>query len=382
MDKNITKIAHVVGLKGIGGVQRQFTEYLKCAKKDQELECEVYTVGKVDEQYNIEVKVYSLKKLRNILRLVFRVLDKNSIVHFYNKFGSIAVCIFLYLLPGNKIIVHERGAAWNISTVKSKRVRLIAQKASVILANSDASKCMLTEKFHINQDKITVIRNGLLLKDFSASKDIQAESIFKVGFIGRLEAFKGIHTLIDAVKIIKNKSIRFIIAGDGPLLEPLKQIIKNSDLNNVRFVGRVEDPYDFISGLNLLVVPSIREPLGNVCIEAGICGVPVIASAVDGIPEIVENKVSGELILQTKEPTISRFSDYITYFPDVVVEPYNCKLRKPMEIDPADLAKRIEYLSQHPEVCRRYSAAMSEHITAFSIEEYTRKLHSIYKALL
>ena len=49
----------------------------------------------------------------------------------------------------------------------------------------------------------------------------------------------------------------------------------------------------FFKQINLLIVPSIREPFGNIILEAGICKVPVIASCIDGIPEIIDNNVNG-----------------------------------------------------------------------------------------
>ena len=54
--------------------------------------------------------------------------------------------------------------------------------------------------------------------------------------------------------------------------------------------------YDFLSKIDILVVPSIREPFGNVIVEAGFSGKAVIASKIDGIPEIILNEKFGYLI--------------------------------------------------------------------------------------
>ena len=69
-------------------------------------------------------------------------------------------------------------------------------------------------------------------------------------------------------------------------------------------MGRVKDPYDFLKQIDLLIVPSIREPFGNICIEAGLCKTPVLASNIDGIPEIIKHNFSGELITPTDNLTV------------------------------------------------------------------------------
>ena len=68
----------------------------------------------------------------------------------------------------------------------------------------------------------------------------------------------------------------------------------------IKFVGNIIQPLNFIKNLDILVVPSIREPLGIVNIEAGLCKVPVIASNIDGIPEVIKHNYSGLLINTTK----------------------------------------------------------------------------------
>ena len=61
--------------------------------------------------------------------------------------------------------------------------------------------------------------------------------------------------------------------------------------------------------MDVIVVPSIREPLGNVIIETGFCKKPIIASNVDGIPEIIQDKINGILINPDKEITFSEISE-------------------------------------------------------------------------
>ena len=113
------------------------------------------------------------------------------------------------------------------------------------------------------------------------------------------------------LKILRNKNIDFLIGGDGHLENALKKLSKNN--NKVKFVGNVLNPFDFIKKLDILVVPSIREPLGIVNIEAGFCKIPVIATKIDGIPEVVHNNYSGVLINPTKKLIVNIVEDFHHY---------------------------------------------------------------------
>ena len=79
-----------------------------------------------------------------------------------------------------------------------------------------------------------------------------------------------------------------------------------------------------MGSVDIIVVPSIREPLGNVIIEAGFCKKTVIASNIDGIPEIITNNVSGILLTPREPISLDDIPLNATPFPEFVVNPnYN-----------------------------------------------------------
>jgi glycosyltransferase involved in cell wall biosynthesis len=181
------------------------------------------------------------------------------------------------------------------------------------------------------------------------------------------------------MRYLTKHNINLFIAGNGDLECSLRK--QSANLKNTFFVGRKSDPYSFISSLDLLVVPSIREPLGNVCLEAGLCNVPVLASNVDGIPEIIENKVSGELICPTDYLIIDTSNSHVP-IPEFVVDPCKKKLSIPKQINSKTLAKKILKLSNSPKLLEKYGDNLNEKIVKhFSIENYTDKLHSIYSKI-
>jgi glycosyltransferase involved in cell wall biosynthesis len=205
------------------------------------------------------------------------------------------------------------------------------------------------------------------------------KTIFHIGFIGRLDSNKGVHVLIEAMHFLKNENIKLIIAGEGVLESALKK--SASKLSNVEFIGRVNSPYLFLNKIDLLVVPSIREPLGNVCLEAGMCRTPVLAANVDGIPEIIEHGVTGELIDATDEILVN-FSKDALPLPEFVVNPTNQQLCTPKQINSSLLAKRILELSMNPKKLKYYSDQLYEKvIDYFSIKRYCTELHKIYRKI-
>ena len=240
---------------------------------------------------------------------------------------------------------------------------------------------MLVKKISIPEKKIRVLYNGIsVLKEYDHSRHHKKNNLkFRIGFIGRLDSPKGVHVLIDAMHYLKNKNFELVIAGNGILESLLRE--RASALNNVSFIGRVKNPYLFMSKIDLLVVPSIREPLGNVCLEAGLCRVPVLAANVDGLPEIIENKISGELIDATEEISINTVQGAIS-LPEFVVNPVKGNLSAPKQINPSILAKRILKLSSQDDKLKYYSNELNKKVkNKFSIDRYRRELHKMYREI-
>ena len=133
--------------------------------------------------------------------------------------------------------------------------------------------------------------------------NLSAESIL-LGVVAALESRKGLHILLQAIadmsiadpKTLQN--IHLVVAGEGPEKERLETLVRELNLSDqIKFLGHIDDGRNFIRGLDILVVPSVREEdTPNVIYEAMIVGVPVIASRVGGICEQIEDHVSGIMV--------------------------------------------------------------------------------------
>ena len=382
-NNKVIQVSHYVGLAGVGGVQSNFVEYMEFElKQANNCKHKVYTNGNVDSQYNLPINILNIRNLLNLFSLIIDIVSRDKIVHFYNNLSSPKVALLLLILPVSNLIIHERGTAWNLPSKYRFLLRFTAWKATLILANSKATKIILEKKFYISGTKIKIIHNGINTsircnKNTATTKFMDT---FYIGFIGRLDTPKGVHILIEAMQYLTDKNIKLIIAGDGSLRDKLK--IQAKSLNNIKFIGRVKNPLKFLAKIHLLVVPSIREPFGNVCIEAGLCKVPVLASNIDGISEIIENYVTGELIKPTKPISFETTVGAIPV-PEYVVDSTTQQLILPMQIDPFELAERIIALSQDPERLSQYAEKLHKKVTNyFSISRYAKELRIIYLDLV
>jgi glycosyltransferase involved in cell wall biosynthesis len=113
--------------------------------------------------------------------------------------------------------------------------------------------------------------------------------------LGRLHPNKGFDVLLQA--LADTREVHLWIAGDGLLRPQLERLAVRLGISDrVRFLGWREDVPQLLATADLLVCPSLHEPLGNVVIEAWSAGVPVVATASDGPAGLIENGVNGVLV--------------------------------------------------------------------------------------
>lgn len=113
--------------------------------------------------------------------------------------------------------------------------------------------------------------------------------------LGRLHPNKGFDLLLEA--LAATPEVHLWIAGDGPLRPQLQQLATRLGVTDrARFLGWREDVPTLLASADLLVCPSLHEPLGNVVIEAWSAGLPVVATASDGPIELIEDGENGVLV--------------------------------------------------------------------------------------
>lgn len=186
-------------------------------------------------------------------------------------------------------------------------------KHASLIACGDMVKKNLVNYFGFSDQKVTVIRNavapfdGKIIKDETIEK-LRNDGCFIVGNIGRLSEQKGMEYYIQALpEILKNHhETHFLIIGAGELEQNLKELAKRLKVeNNIHFLGYHSDIQNLISQLDLVVLSSLWEGLPLTPIEAFSVGKTVVATAVDGTVEVVEDRKNGRLVDPKKPEQIA-----------------------------------------------------------------------------
>jgi glycosyltransferase involved in cell wall biosynthesis len=225
----------------------------------------------------------------------FAVMKQSSIMHAHET--KAAQCAYLINL------------IYKIPYIITRRVdnpiknnffnKNIYAKAKYTVVLSDAIK---NELFKVSL-KINVIKIASAFSNFSAN-DMQIKNIkqrfknkFLIGNIGELDnSHKGQYYLIEAMKSIQKKypKIHVILLGTGKDESNYKEQSKN--LTNITFEGFVDNVGDYIKCFDIFVFPSLNEGLGSILFDVMQAEVPIIASNIGGIPDIIQNEKNGILI--------------------------------------------------------------------------------------
>lgn len=159
-------------------------------------------------------------------------------------------------------------------------------------------------RFRPGGDGVYVVPNGIDVEPARADVVVAQQAgnpkdrPFRLLFVGRLAPEKGVDVLVRAMRLLPVQDFELTIVGGGPLEPELKAMVLNLALESViRFRGQVEHGQvaEYYKNADALIVPSHSEGQGVVIIEAMSFGVPVIASRVGGIPELIADGATGLL---------------------------------------------------------------------------------------
>jgi glycosyltransferase involved in cell wall biosynthesis len=201
-----------------------------------------------------------------------------------------------------------------------------------------------------------VVPNGVDLGEFAdAAVDLGARKPSVVA-LGRMVPQKGFDVLVDAFgELTRDPTFSWDLelAGDGPELGALRTRAATGGVDDrIRFVGRVDraEAVELLAGASAFVLPSRHEPFGIVNLEAMAAGTPVVATRVGGVPEIVDDGITG-LLVDAR--------------------------------DPASLARAIRSLHDDAALRTRVATAASQHVVQFgwaAVEQQYREVYASARA--
>lgn len=255
----------------------------------------------------IPVEAFSRRSLWNLLRFLVLTMfviraERPDFLHLHSTYAGVMVRLWYLcsLARRPRIIYCSHGWAFNMRVSERKR-RIYAWIERRMLAATDRIICISAFEYNeavrrgLPAEKMVVIRNAVQNRPPVDAPDgsIYNPATLNLLFIGRHDPQKGIDILMQAMRLLEGKPITLHVVGES-VVSTGKAM---ESLDNVVFHGwqsreRVDH---FIAGADTIVMPSRWEGFGLVAIEAMRQGTPVCAAAVDALPEIVRDGVSGFL---------------------------------------------------------------------------------------
>lgn len=198
----------------------------------------------------------------------------------------------------------------------NEELKAYSSMDKIVCVAQDTQAAFL-QRFPSLADKTCVIYNSIDIKNIQEkAKAFTVENdTFTIVTACRLAEQKALDRLIYVAKAIKedNLPIKFQIIGEGPLLEKLKTLSKEIQVNDiVNFLGYKENPFPYIKAADLMLSTSIAEGFGLSICEAMCLGTPIVSTEVSGPIEILDNSKYGQLcghsINEIKEAVLKLYS--------------------------------------------------------------------------
>ncbi len=210
------------------------------------------------------------------------------------------------MVVNNLAVPYDRSSRWLDWPVD----RFVAGAVQRFVTGSAAAGHRLTSVLRLPPAQAGAIHNGIRVRAQRATVDQTRQRLGLAGFRGMVlgivalhEPRKGHQVLLDALQSLHASGVgaaqlKLLVEGDGPLRHALQASLARAGLADmVQFVGVEEYVFDFMAAVDVLVLPSIRdEDFPNVILEAMSLGKPVIATRLAGIPEQVDDGVTGLLV--------------------------------------------------------------------------------------
>lgn len=314
----------------IGGVQhctREISERL--TKKSHEVEIFTSDIGckkgKLKSSRNLKIhylKGFEIAHTFIIPSLFFRILKipKDSIIHLHIAKAFLPEVVYLiskikkipYIAHVHLDVKPSGKLGFLLPLYKKLFLERVLKSASEVVVPTKDYVSLISQKYSISKEKISVIPYGINLEEFKPSTS-KLHTPVRLLFVGRLAGQKNIPLLIQSFKKAINRGDREIIlhlVGDGEERNTIINLIEKEKLKEKIILHgelRGERLRKVYSNSDIFILSSREESFGIVLIEAMASGLPVIASDIPGVRNVVEHNQTGLLV----KPTLANFAQAI-----------------------------------------------------------------------
>ncbi len=307
------------------------------------------------------IKVYCLNlckmnlpvKLAEMIRILRR--ERTGIIHTNLHYSDVLGHTAAMLAGVRTRIIHLHSIKEKTGfEVRAWKRRLIS-RADIIVSVSDATTKYFNECHPGAETKIRKIPNGIDICEFRRRYDgsrlartdlgVPADAFVSIT-VANFKWQKGYKYLVDAASMLPDPQVHFVVVGYGSGRREVEELAARKGLaERFHFLGLRTDVPELMKAADIFVLPSVVEPFGICILEAFAAGLPVVATAVDGIAETAEDMKTA-----------------------VLVPP----------ADPAKLADAIRRLKADTPLRSRLSAAASERVKDFDIAKIKARFEDAY----
>jgi len=332
------KILYIITQTKWGGAQKYVLDLAKYFSKDNEVHIAYGETKNLDKNFEDKLKKLNIKGIpipylvRNIdfgkdylaLMEILKIYNtgKYNLVHLNSSkvglLGSLAARMYSANITNTRlrIIYTAHGFVFNESLSKfKKKMYIFSEKIAasiehIILTVSEADRQSAIDNKITYSEKLITIHNGIDVDNYNfydRSTALEKLSLDKnKKYFGTIASFyktKGYTYLVEAIKLLKDEKSplldnhRWVLIGDGPEIDNIKkQIVDNALDDYFKLLGSKDEAYKYLKVFDAFILPSIKEGLPYIILEAGLAKIPIITTKVGGIPEIIEDKKTGLLV--------------------------------------------------------------------------------------
>jgi glycosyltransferase involved in cell wall biosynthesis len=282
--------------------------------------------------------------------------NEYQILHAHDA-HALAVASMAKLFFSSLIVIAARRVDFHVKKPIIGAYKYTNRRVNHIITVSEKIRDILIED-GVPAEKITTVHSGIDIHKFD---HIQKTTIreefgipsdhFVLGTVAAIAGHKDYPTLLRAAKIVteQDEHITFIAVGKGPDEDSVKSMADELSVKRFHFAGFRPDVGEFLKTFDAFVLSSKTEGLGTSLLDAQAVGLPIVATAAGGIPEIVHDGVNGVLA--------------------------------PIQ-NPEALAEKIMQLKKDKELQSKFSKNALQQVKAFDVSETVRKTINVYKACL
>jgi len=307
------RVLHCLETIGTGGVEQRrlsMARYFDPNAFEQRVVCS-YVVGGFDEKLRkLGTQVVAIRGLYHIFNVgyyyrLFRVICefRPHIIHGAVFEGVVSAVLggLLFRIP--VIIIEETSFPKRRSWRANLLMRFFSSAADFVVGTSPAVVEYLGS-IGVKEDKRRLINNGVETPPDQSAEDVALmekklgieSTNLVVGCVGRLNVVKRFDDVIRAVASLNDKRVKLLIVGDGPDRQRLTELTNSLGVSNQVIFTGYQEPWIYYSCMDCFALCSESEGFGMVVVEAMLYRLPVVATAVGGMREIVLDGETGYLV--------------------------------------------------------------------------------------